>query len=378
MSADWFCKIGEKKVGPLNGQQLKTIVAKGQLKPEHLVRRGSEGPWVPAGRIKGLFPEGMAADAQPPGARRAPATAKPLSKAATLPTAAAVPAPPPSDIPQELMLGEGGHHHVEMNVDRLNIETTPVPISHRKIKTGLKGMKKDERKKVTVLLFSLIGGGLVIVLIAIAYALATRPGPALEEAKDPLATAPPVESGKKAEKETPKKSTPSQEEEKEPEYNKKATVDTVLVGNVNVAVNRPKRGAPPAGAKTDETYVLIVPVKLYLKAGETKPVELARWDSDSLKKKVLLKDDDKKSYALLEQVVDSESVGNGKTLTDQWTIVDLVFQAPTSKKLKFLHLALPSSAFQPAGPMIGFTINPNDINDKADEGDSKAGKSKGD
>ena len=82
MSADWFCKIGEKKIGPLNGQQLKTIVAKGQLKPEHLVRRGSEGPWVPAGRIKGLFPEGPAGSAQSQGKKPAPATAKPLPKAA--------------------------------------------------------------------------------------------------------------------------------------------------------------------------------------------------------------------------------------------------------------------------------------------------------
>ncbi len=57
MSDDWFCKIEGKKVGPLTGQQLRTIVAKGKLRPEHLVRRGGEGPWVPAGRVKGLFPE---------------------------------------------------------------------------------------------------------------------------------------------------------------------------------------------------------------------------------------------------------------------------------------------------------------------------------
>lgn len=102
MAADWFCKIGEKKYGPLNDKQIKTIVAKGQLKPEHLVRQGSEGPWVPAGRIKGLFPSGVAGNAQSHG-KPPSATAKPLpkaagkpgvpqAKAATLPTAAEAPA----------------------------------------------------------------------------------------------------------------------------------------------------------------------------------------------------------------------------------------------------------------------------------------------
>ena len=169
MSADWFCKIGEKKVGPLNGQQLKTIVAKGQLKPEHLVRRGSEGPWVPAGRIKGLFPEGPAGNAQPQGKKPAQATGKPLPKAAakpgtppkaaSLPTAAEAPAPPVADIPQELRLGGHHKHHVQLNVDSLNIETTPIDVSRRKVKSGMKGLKKEEQKKLTIMLLCLIGGG---------------------------------------------------------------------------------------------------------------------------------------------------------------------------------------------------------------------------
>ena len=109
MSADWFCKIGEKKIGPLNGQQLKTIVAKGQLKPEHLVRRGSEGPWVPAGRIKGLFPEGPAGKHRArsrPGHRQAfaqsgakPGT-PPTAKAATCPRPPRPPPRPPPTSPR--------------------------------------------------------------------------------------------------------------------------------------------------------------------------------------------------------------------------------------------------------------------------------------
>ncbi len=134
----------------MNGQQLKTIVAKGQLKPEHLVRRGSEGPWVAAGRIKGLFPEGTAGNAQAAGKQSPQATAKPLpkaairprppprAKAASLPTAAEAPAPPPADIPQELTLGGHHKHHVELNVDALQFETLPITASHRKAKSGMR------------------------------------------------------------------------------------------------------------------------------------------------------------------------------------------------------------------------------------------------
>ena len=396
MSTDWFCKIGDKKVGPLNGQQLKTIVAKGQLKPDHLVRRGSEGPWVPAGRIKGLFPEGTAVDSQSQG-ERIPATAKPLPKAATksggqpiaqaasLPTAAQAPAPPPSDVPQELMLGEGGHHHVAMNVYGLNIDALPVTVSRRKIKAGMQGLKKEERKKLTMMLWCFGGGGIVVGLVVIISAVFSSnqfaAGPKTEEAKEPPAAALPADSsGKKPEK-AAVETAPA--EDKEPSYAKKATVDTLLVGAVEVMVLNPTRGAPAKGVKTDETYVFTVPVRLSLKPGETKPVALTSWGSDSLKKKVLLKDDQDKTFALLDQV---PVQGDGKTITKDFTIVNLVFQAPTSKKLKFLHLALPSAAFQAAGPMMGFTINPNDIEpDKpaaaasgADSGDSKAGVSKGD
>ena len=90
MSEGWFCKIGEKKIGPLSVQQLKTIAARGQLRAEHLVRRGDAGPWVPAGRVKGLFPEKPSAGEGQPAAAK-PAQAKTVARAA--------PAPPASELP---------------------------------------------------------------------------------------------------------------------------------------------------------------------------------------------------------------------------------------------------------------------------------------
>ncbi len=375
MSADWFCKIGEKKVGPLSAQQLKTIVAKGQLKPEHLVRRGSEGPWVPAGRIKGLFPEAPAGNAQskdkkPPQSAAAPlpkAAAKPppppTAKAVNLPIAAeAPPAPPVADIPQELTLGGQHKHHVEMNVANLNFEMTTVPASRRKVKAGLQGLKKDEQKKLTILLLCFIGGGTTLGLAVFIWAAASgrlfnpRPKPA----EDQPIMAQSADSGKKAEK-AAADSQPA--EQKERENWLKASIDETPVGNVEVKVLKPTLGPPPAEAKTKEGEVLIVPVKLNLKQGEKKPVELTSWADNSLRNKVTLKDDQKRSYDLLAQV--PRNAGDGKTITDKWLIVDLIFEAPTGKNLKFLHLVLPASAFHAGGTMIRYEINPNDIRTEA-------------
>ncbi|MEI8375367.1 MAG: GYF domain-containing protein [Planctomycetota bacterium] len=374
MSADWFCKIGEKRIGPLSGQQLKTIVAKGQLKPEHLVRRGSEGPWVPAGRIKGLFPESPAGTARPLGKTQPQATAKSSSKAArkpgspptakptSLPTAAEAPTPPAAATPQE---SSGGHHkhHVQMNLDLLNIEAAPVTVSHRKVKAGLQGMKKDERKKLTILLLCLIGSGMTIGLIVLTwFFINSGKSPSSDSAKDknPILTGKATDSGKKAEDKPVDKKLALEKpaQEKEP-VNWKSLGIKILVDKVEVNALKPTRGAPPEGAKTEETYVLIVPVTLELKSDKVKQVEFTSWADDSLKKKVSLKDDQDKSYDLLEQVADKES--DGKAITKTRIKVHLIFQAPTSKKLKFLHLALPVSAFHAEGVMIGYEIKPTDI-----------------
>jgi len=401
MSADWFCKIGEKKIGPLNGQQLKTIVARGQLKPDHLVRRGSEGPWVAAGRIKGLFPEGTAAAGQSEGKKSPPATGRPVPKAAvkpgtpptakpsSLPTAAEAPAPPVAGLPQEFTLGGHDKHTMEMNVDNLYTDSTPpAAVSRRKVKAGqktagVKGLRKDEQKKLTVLLVALIGGGLigVVALVWVVFSnMNTKPNrqerPNAPVVIDPIA----AEEAKRAAKQSADKKPSGQQDT---ENWKKASVEETVVGNVVLKVLKPLRGAPPKGAKTEETDVLIVPVNLSLQAGAKSPVELTSWADDALKKKVLLRDDLGNRYELLDQIASSGD--DGKAIpTDKRIQVQLIFWAPVNKKLKYLHLALPPGAFHSEGPMIYYTIDPGDITNntvkstKPEENHAGAGASKGD
>jgi len=56
VATEWFCEISDEQLGPLSSQQLKTMADEGRLTGEDRVRQGTDGAWVPAGRVKGLFP----------------------------------------------------------------------------------------------------------------------------------------------------------------------------------------------------------------------------------------------------------------------------------------------------------------------------------
>lgn len=88
MAASWFVRGNGKVYGPLDSARLKQLVADGKIDQTTEVSQNQNGPWVPAGRVKGLFvqPPITAAPAPPP---RAPAAkASPV-----IPTAVASPAP---------------------------------------------------------------------------------------------------------------------------------------------------------------------------------------------------------------------------------------------------------------------------------------------
>ena len=56
MADDWYCRLKGKESGPWSSAQLKALAAQERLKPEDSIRLGANGAWLPAGRIKGLFP----------------------------------------------------------------------------------------------------------------------------------------------------------------------------------------------------------------------------------------------------------------------------------------------------------------------------------
>jgi len=73
MSADWFYLCGGEVVGPLSADELRDQFVAGQLTRETPVRRGGEGNWVPAKKVKGLCDALPAPVSRPPVAPEPPA-----------------------------------------------------------------------------------------------------------------------------------------------------------------------------------------------------------------------------------------------------------------------------------------------------------------
>jgi hypothetical protein len=51
MAAEWYYSKAGKRSGPVGGQQLKELAAKGQLDPADLVWKEGMAQWVPASKI---------------------------------------------------------------------------------------------------------------------------------------------------------------------------------------------------------------------------------------------------------------------------------------------------------------------------------------
>ena len=83
---EWYFQSMGQELGPFSAAELKTKVDGGQIQPDTMVRRGAEGKWLFAERVKGLLP----APPEPP-----PPVAAPPSKSkssATIPIAGDSPA----------------------------------------------------------------------------------------------------------------------------------------------------------------------------------------------------------------------------------------------------------------------------------------------
>lgn len=56
---EWFVRIGEKTYGPHTAEKLREAARSGKLTPDNSVRKGLDGKWVTASKVRGLeFPDG--------------------------------------------------------------------------------------------------------------------------------------------------------------------------------------------------------------------------------------------------------------------------------------------------------------------------------
>lgn len=66
MSDQWYYASNGQKHGPVSGIALKGLASNGQIAVTDLVWREGMPEWTPASRVKGLFPESVAAASPPP------------------------------------------------------------------------------------------------------------------------------------------------------------------------------------------------------------------------------------------------------------------------------------------------------------------------
>jgi S1-C subfamily serine protease len=50
MSDGWYVRKGHKTLGPLTETEVRSVLKAGRIEPETPVRRGNDGPWIPAGQ----------------------------------------------------------------------------------------------------------------------------------------------------------------------------------------------------------------------------------------------------------------------------------------------------------------------------------------
>ncbi|MEO2048863.1 MAG: DUF4339 domain-containing protein [Pirellulales bacterium] len=57
MSVEWYCRLMGAEMGPFTSSQLVQMARSHQLTPQDLVKKGTDGKWVDAYRVKRLFDE---------------------------------------------------------------------------------------------------------------------------------------------------------------------------------------------------------------------------------------------------------------------------------------------------------------------------------
>jgi len=171
--ADWFCNIAGKISGPMTAERLKGLADAGQVTPHDLVGQSTEGPWVPARRVKGLFPAAgagatTAASPAPEPHQAGPPPEPPIPKP---PVATPVPPPPDDSVeppdangPFAIVTGETSPT-ARFTARKARKQKAPKKKEPRRPPEELSPREKQKRLVLILLLIlvvgSVAGGGLV-------------------------------------------------------------------------------------------------------------------------------------------------------------------------------------------------------------------------
>ncbi|MBN2474468.1 MAG: DUF4339 domain-containing protein [Pirellulales bacterium] len=356
MASEWFCEISGEQVGPLSPGQLKAMAEQGQLTPKHRVKQGAHGPWVPAGRVKGLFPVAgqpgsssqatYGAVAKPPSPRpveslepSAPEPPARIPKARpavpkNLPTemAPAVPPAPPvvdvtpvGDVPRGELPEPDSEFHITTDAD-----TPWARVTGRN--PAVAGSVGNQALVIGLLLV------LLVALTAVGVWIAVR-GPTL----DRQAVVPDSRSNVSGD-------TPAGIQWID------ASESAIQRGDVKISILSAGKGRPPmtAGLRgpgvSEECLLLRVELQ---NLGDTRKLDYQGWGTNGpLMRRIRLTDDLGNRYHAKNfgrAAVDGQ-VGPAPVYPDESIQDLLVFERPVDTA-EYLHLELPAAAFGEPGSL---------------------------
>lgn len=394
MLAEWFCRISGDDLGPLSSGELKAMAADGRLRPEDYLRKGTEGPWLLAAGIKGLFPaEGSAPGASGP--TRLP-VAKPLKdpgadppprpRPASLPAArpAAPPAvrrrsqrrsaselpaaqPSPKVPPIPAATGPGGSAGAEP--ERFDIVTdadTPAARTAGRTTGGPAG-RRSRRRRNTIVIGSLVMLVIGLAVAGVVLAVANRDfGESAKRANEATSGAPTDDGEILAGTEDPAPDSPQRrgagasgpsDEPGDPQW-LDASKSAIRREDVGVRISSAKIVGPREiqevlglSGRPRRTYLLVV-VDVENLSGD-RQLEYTRWGSgSSISRRVRLSDNLDKTYRMTRFVEagargpsTSAPIGPSERIEDL-----LVFQRP-AEGVEFLRLELPAAALGMQGTL---------------------------
>ncbi|NQT14446.1 MAG: DUF4339 domain-containing protein, partial [Planctomycetes bacterium] len=334
MEVKWYLKVGAKEVGPLSAEQLKAMAERGQISEFDPVRRGSDGPWVPAGSVKGLL------------ASRPASTEKPQPR--RMPVAKKLDDPPAAP----------GGFSIDASAD-----TPAQRIAGRRIPAGADSNRRRTRTITVALVLLALGAAAVLAVMMLSgrgeQTAAEGVEPAAQEA-DALEPEPGsdvvipglAEFLGEPEPESPVEAPPADEWID-------ASVASADQGDVTVRVTSVQIGRPrlvnrqSGRAAHPRNDYLSVALDLH-NTSQTTKLDYTSWSRQTTGVKLFDNNQNEytmKSFAARGMDVDGQVQGGRGALGPEKAIADvLLFERPAADA-RFLRLELPRSAFGEKGSL---------------------------
>ena len=392
MAAQWYCKISGKTIGPLSSQKLKMLADKGQLRPDHSIRQGSQGNWVPAKRVKGLFPAGDVPPAE------SDSTAMPVDKPLEEPPVSAsgrtpspsssLPAPPAPPKVASIAAPVADEFNI---VTEDHIRGTRA--GGRAISPPADARKRRRKKAllgalILLVIAGAVGGGIWVTSRGNGGSKAGKPEAlAAGSAETPedlsdldvdrgdgsLAGA----AGDSEPRQDKADEDASSEEAEEDEW-QDASKSGLKRGDVMVTIRSAAVGLPESARRARQREIkecLLVSVELH-NSGKTRKLDYRGWTPS---RQVTLTDDIGNEYRrrVFRTALSGGQRGSPKSLYPRKSLRDLLVFEPPVESAKFLRLELSADTFGAEG-MLRFQIPMSMLTTASEAADSDTAEARDD